>query len=184
MSPGRAPERSSARPDRTSPTTVTFIRISSRRVVSPPANGHLNFRAARRSPAKNSSSQPASVRLGQSETQKEASRLATHRRNVADRARQTFPSDRIGRMFVAQKMSSLQKPVASQNGLVATTAEKTEPRRRRFPGELLEFRRAVAVPTARIRRISSFSEVFRVFMNAFWVISCSDDRRPSTSSLT
>jgi hypothetical protein len=62
--------------------------------------------------------------FGESETQKEASRLATHRRNVADRARQTFPSDRIGGMFVAQKMSSLQKPVASKNGFVATQRRK------------------------------------------------------------
>jgi hypothetical protein len=57
MLPSCAPERRTARPMRTSPTTVTLMRILSRRVVSPPTNTHSNLREARRKPPRNSSSQ-------------------------------------------------------------------------------------------------------------------------------
>src|SRR6266850_5368832 len=53
MSSARAPDRWTARPARTSPTTVILIRISSRRVVSPPASAHWNLREARRKPPRN-----------------------------------------------------------------------------------------------------------------------------------
>src|SRR5713226_3113940 len=56
MSSARAPDLSPALPALTSPTTVTFIRISFRRVVSPPANTHRNVLDARCSPAKKASS--------------------------------------------------------------------------------------------------------------------------------
>ena len=55
-SPARAPERSTALPARTSPSTVTLIKIRSCRVVSPPAAAHPNRRAARCNPPRNSSS--------------------------------------------------------------------------------------------------------------------------------
>src|SRR3981189_3711144 len=55
-SPSRAPDLSTACPTRTSPTTVILIRISFRRVVSPPASTHWNLREARRSPPRNRSS--------------------------------------------------------------------------------------------------------------------------------
>src|SRR5882762_436816 len=56
MSSARAPDRWTARPARTSPTTVILIRISSRRVVSPPASAHWNLPEARRKPPRNRSS--------------------------------------------------------------------------------------------------------------------------------
>src|SRR5229473_3617310 len=56
MSPVSAFDRNTERPAGTSPTTVTLIRISFRRVVSPPANAHWNLREARRSPPRNRSS--------------------------------------------------------------------------------------------------------------------------------
>jgi len=63
-SPGRAPARRTARPVRTSPKTVTLIRISLRRVVSPPASAQSKRRDARRRPARNSSSQRPVCRGG------------------------------------------------------------------------------------------------------------------------
>jgi len=62
ISPGRAPERRMAWPVRTSPITVMFMRISFRRVVSPPARKQRNLREARRNPPrKRSSHRPVCV---------------------------------------------------------------------------------------------------------------------------
>ena len=57
MLPVSAFDRNRARPAGISPTTVTLTRISFRRVESPPARTHRNLREARRSPARNRSSQ-------------------------------------------------------------------------------------------------------------------------------
>src|SRR4029077_10499507 len=56
-SPALALDRRTALLARTSPTTIILIRISSRRVVSPPANWQPKRRAARRRPPRNWSSQ-------------------------------------------------------------------------------------------------------------------------------
>jgi hypothetical protein len=55
-SSGRAPDRVTARPFTTSPTTVTLMRIRSCRVVSPPAMEQPKNLDALRSPPRNSSS--------------------------------------------------------------------------------------------------------------------------------
>ncbi len=44
-------------------------------------------------------------------------RVAAHSRYVACGSRQAFPTHRLGRMLVSQKVTAFEKPVASKNGL-------------------------------------------------------------------
>ncbi len=67
---------------------------------------------------------PPGVRFWKREAQEKTSRHSAHGGNVANRARQAFPANRIRRMLVAQEMSSFQEPVARQNGFVASPGPK------------------------------------------------------------
>jgi hypothetical protein len=59
-----------------------------------------------------------------SQAQQKGAGSATHRGNVTDGARQTFPADRIGWMIAPQKMQALQKPVARKNCFASTRGTK------------------------------------------------------------
>jgi hypothetical protein len=61
---------------------------------------------------------PAGVRLWQGQAQQEAAGRAPHCRDIADRSRQTFPTDRIWRMPLSQEVRSFQEPVAGENRFV------------------------------------------------------------------
>jgi len=82
--------------------------------------GQLAIKAPRRPPeAREELTQPASgVAYRQGEAKQEAFGLSPHGGHVANGTRQTLPAYRVRRIGVAQKMATLQEPVAGKDGFV------------------------------------------------------------------
>jgi hypothetical protein len=60
----------------------------------------------------------AGERGGQGEAEKKTAGHTSHGSDIAQRASEAFPADRIGRMLVTEKVGTLEEPVASENGFV------------------------------------------------------------------